>query len=90
MALEANIELTICDEAEAQGWFQRKVSWIGRKSAPDRVFIKNGRTVWIEFKRPGKRPTVPQSREADRMRKAGAEVYWCDDIPEGRRILELR
>ncbi len=86
---ESYIELNAVDEAEAVGWWCRKVVWQGRRSAPDRVFAKGGRVVWIEFKRPGERPTVAQSREHDRMRAAGMEVYWCDDLNEARKILGL-
>lgn len=86
---ESYIELNIVDEAVAAGWWCRKVQWVGRRAAPDRVFAKVGRVVWIEFKRPGERPTLAQTRQHIEMRAAGMEVYWCDDLDVGRKILGL-
>lgn len=87
---ESYIELNVVSESEGAGWWCRKVQWGGRRSAPDRVFAKKGRVVWIEFKRPGERPTTVQTREHERMRAAGMEVYWCDDLDTARKILGLR
>lgn len=87
--LEAGVEIPVVRRAEAAGWFVRKVSWIGRKSAPDRVFAKSGRTVWIEFKRPGETPTLLQLEEHKRMRLAGMEVHVCDSALDALRILQL-
>lgn len=87
--LESSIEGVVVTRAEAAGWFQRKVAWLGRKGAPDRVFIKDGRTVWIEFKRPGEAPRLSQVLEHDRMRAGGAEVHSVDSIAQGLRILDL-
>lgn len=86
---ESYIELNAVAEAEAKGWWCRKVVWQGRRSAPDRVFAKGGRVVWIEFKRPDKFPTLAQNREHDRMREAGMEVFWCNDLDVARKILRL-
>ena len=87
--IEAAVELPVVRRAEKAGWFVRKVGWIGRVGAPDRVFIKDGRTVWIEFKSPGERPKLAQMLEHDRMKAAGAEVYWCDTAFEAMRILGI-
>lgn len=90
MAAEDIIEETVANIAEAQGWFQRKVHWgINRRGAPDRVFIKGGRTVWIEFKDDAT-PGLLQNREHRRMRDAGAELHVVDNIEDGLRILGLR
>lgn len=86
---EDEIESTVVSDAERHGWFQRKVSWIGRKGAPDRVFAKGGRTVWIEFKMRGEKPRADQEDEHAKMRAAGMEVYAVDSIRAGRRVLEL-
>jgi hypothetical protein len=67
--------------AEAHDWFVRKVQWgKGRRSAPDRVFIKDGRVVWIEFKARGEGPDALQVKEHKKMRAAGAELYVCDNL----------
>lgn len=76
--IESSLEDWACDRAQDDGWFVRKLKWIGRRNAPDRLFVKAGRVVFIEFKRPGGEARATQVREADRLTKAGAEVYVVD------------
>ncbi len=89
MELEVSIEGQCIKLAENGGWFTRKVAWRGRRSAPDDVFIKPNRTVWIEFKKPGtgKRSEL-QKREHVRMKAAGAEIWvQVDSVNQFRDIL---
>lgn len=89
--MEIEVENTVANKAEKAGWFQRKVHWgVNRKGAPDRVFIKDGRVVWIEFKDRNEEPNPQQEREHKRMRDAGAELYVVDTVREGLRILGIR
>jgi hypothetical protein len=87
--MEKGVEMPVVRRAEKAGWFVRKVQWPGRIGAPDRVFIKDGRVVWIEFKDAGKRPRKSQELEHDRMKAAGAEIYWCDNVLEALQILGI-
>lgn len=87
MTLESDIELSLVAWAEDHGWEVRKVKWIGRDGAPDRVFFGHGHTVWIETKRPGELPRANQVREHRRMAKGGAKVHVVDDIEDGIAIL---
>ncbi len=80
MAHEAAIEKPCVKRAKANGWFVRKLKWVGRRGAMDRVFIKGIRTVWVEFKDPDGVLAELQKREIARMRKAGAEVHVIDTI----------
>lgn len=86
---EKAVEMPVVARAEKAGYFVRKVQWPGRIGAPDRVFIKDGRVVWIEFKDAGKRPRKSQELEHDRMKAAGAEIYWCDNVLEALQILGI-
>jgi hypothetical protein len=85
--VEKAVEMPVVVRAERAGWFVRKCQWASRIGAPDRVFIKGGRTVWIEFKDEGKVPRLSQTLEHDRMRAAGAEVYVCDKASDALQIL---
>ena len=72
--VEADIELAAVAWAKANGVFCRKVQWIGRRNAPDRLFgVRHG--VFVEFKRPGARLRMGQLKEIDRMRAAGIEAH---------------
>lgn len=75
--------------AEDNFWLVRKVSWIGRRAAPDRLFAQRGRVVLIEFKRPGEGATLQQKREHRRFREAGIEVHVCDSILSAMTVLKL-
>ena len=87
--VEDTIESTVVGKAERAGWFTRKVAWTGRTSAPDRVFIKDGRTVWIEFKRAKKKAVGLQAKEGQEMMDHGAEWHSVNTIADGLRILGL-
>lgn len=80
---ESVIEGSVCAHSEMNGWLVRKLSWIGRRGAPDRLFMKGGRALFIEFKATGEKPDPLQVREIERMRKAGMEVHVIDDIEVG-------
>ena len=84
---EASIELAAVAWAERRGWLVRKLKWIGRRNAPDRLFARAGRVVLIEFKRPDEQPRVTQSREHRRLRDAGVEVHVVDDLAQFLRVI---
>lgn len=59
----------------------RKVSWIGRSHAPDRVVFFKG--VWfVELKRPRATARAGQIREHSRMRQHGAAVFVINTIEQ--------
>ena len=68
----------------------RKVKWIGRDGAPDRLILANG-GIWAELKAPGEKPRVNQVIEHKKMRAAGMRVEIIDS-PEGvdRLVEELK
>lgn len=86
--LESRIEQKVQEFAEANGWLVRKLKWIGRRAAPDRLYIRAGRVVFAEFKQKGKLPDPLQAREHKRMREHGAEVVVIDSIEQGEAYFE--
>lgn len=89
IARESTVEEECCKLATSQGWLNRKVEWVGSRDAPDRVFIKDGRTIWVEFKAPGKEARDTQRIEHNKMRKFGATVYVVDNVSDFRKALTL-
>ena len=67
-------------KAKAAGWFVRPLCWTGSRDAPDRFFLKDGRTVLIEFKSPGVKPRPGQVNEIAEIKRHGGEVYVCDTV----------
>lgn len=55
----------------------RKVKWIGRDGAPDRLILADG-GIWVELKAPGKLPRANQVNELEALTKAGMLAYVID------------
>lgn len=84
---ESKIEEHLVNEAKALGGEVRKVKWIGRRGAPDRLLmlpsyrrLSLGSTVWVELKATGEVPKAHQLREHKRMRDMGQRVEVIDSI----------
>jgi len=87
---ESVIERKVCDKATADGWYVRKYTTPARRSAPDRIFIKAGRVVFIEFKRDEDiGPTPAQARELQALREAGVEAYCCGSVGSALTVLGI-
>ena len=83
---ESTIESHLVQRVKALGGEVRKVKWIGRNSAPDRIVMLPENSFWAELKAPGEKPTKAQSREHERMRKMGQRIEIIDSL---ERIEEL-
>lgn len=65
----------------------RKVKWIGRDGAPDRLILANG-GIWVELKAPGKTPRANQKIELEALAKAGMTAYCIDSIQQIDELIE--
>lgn len=77
----------------------RKVKWIGRRSAPDRLVMLPevdtcgpaghipARQVWIELKATDEKATPAQAREHAVMRKFGLQVEVVDSLERVDEVL---
>lgn len=86
----SGIEDPVCTFADRQGWLVRKLQWRGRDGAPDDIFIRQGRVVFIEFKRPGRGSegrSTSQIQESKHLVNHGAEYYVVDSFEHGCDIL---
>jgi hypothetical protein len=88
---ESEIEKYLVKKVKALGGEVRKVKWIGRRGAPDRLVMLPrwldpkrlndiGRTIWVELKATGKVAEPHQLREHVRMRRVGQRVVVIDSI----------
>lgn len=92
MVRESTVEDYLVRRVKECGGETRKVKWIGRNKAPDRVVmgVVNSSCwpiVWVELKRPGGAAKFPsnaheegQWREHERMRKLGQLVVVIDSF----------
>lgn len=77
---ESEIEKYLVERVKALGGEVRKVRWVGRNGAPDRLVMLPGRTVWVELKAPGEKCRPHRVREHERMRRMGQVVLVVDSF----------
>lgn len=92
MIRESDIEKYLVKRVKALGGEVRKVKWIGRRGAPDRIVMFyhpmfGGLTFWIELKAPGEKVKPHQAREHDRMRAMGQRVVVVDSFERADEVL---
>ncbi len=86
---EREVEAYLVRRVKESGGDTRKVKWVGRVGAPDRLVLISGWHYLVEVKKPkGGLLEAHQVREHERLRDAGFEVYmaWTkeevDALPE--------
>lgn len=81
--LERTIEDACLRRANKNGWMSRKMNGMGFNSWPDRLFIApNGDHIYVEFKRPGQKPTTKQLALHKRMTQQGCTVLVVDNTQD--------
>jgi hypothetical protein len=79
MGPEAKIEAYLKKRVLADGGRIRKMTWPGRRGAPDRMVWWPGPDLFlVELKAPGKKPTKQQEREHALLRADGFSVAVID------------
>lgn len=94
---ERDIERHLVTRVKALGGEVRKVQWIGRRGAPDRLVMlpfhsRSGRwsacpAIWVELKAPGQRAKAYQLREHARMMAMGQQVVVIDSFTAVEELL---
>lgn len=88
MTLESKIEDYLIDCCKKQSMLLRKVQWIGRRAAPDRIIISAGQVVFVELKKHGEKLKAHQAREIERLRSEDANVAVIDSKEKIDTLLE--
>lgn len=99
--LERQVEAALIKRVKELGGEVRKVQWIGRASAPDRLvmlpreaYIDDAHScIWVEVKNPNTIKTFPadareraQAREHKRMRAMGQRVEVIGTLEQIERL----
>ena len=90
MAAESNLESRVVGLIKGRKGHTRKVKWIGRRGAPDRlVWIPKWRRpeLW-ELKAPGEPLKPHQAREHQRLKRMGITCRKIDSYDQARGLLE--
>lgn len=86
--LERDIERKVCQYAKSKGWIHFKFVSPGNNGVPDRILMRDGKVIFIEFKATGERPTVLQAAQHRRLRASGMMVHVIDSIAGGEKLMD--
>jgi hypothetical protein len=75
---ESQIEKAVCAFAKAHGVSAIKLSGANDRGKADRMFMRDGKVIFIEFKAAGKRPTALQERFLRLRQEDGFIALWVD------------
>ncbi len=85
---ESRIETDVCVYARSRGWLALKFVSPGASGVPDRLFIKQGRMIFVEFKT-ATGTISPLQRHWHRLLEFhGFAVHIVNDIDAGKTLLD--
>lgn len=87
MMTEAQLERKVVEFCRGYKLLTYKFSSPAHRGVPDRIILYHGRALFLELKRPGKKPTKLQERELEELRAAGCAAHWADNFETARDII---
>jgi Holliday junction resolvase len=84
---ESDIEKKCSQLSKNAGFITYKFVSPNNKAVPDRIFIKGGNVLFVEFKQKGKEPTKLQYKVISEMCLAGAKVFVIEDIASFKNLI---
>ena len=85
---ESTIERAVCAYAKSKGCLVMKLAGPNQNGQPDRMFIRNRKVLFIEFKAPGEDLSPLQRKWFNDLQWQGMTVWVCDDIEEGKQAID--
>lgn len=76
--IENDVETYLYKQAKKNDILCYKFTAPSTRGVPDRILIGNGKTIFLELKRPGEKPRKLQFAIHKRMREHGATVFVAD------------
>lgn len=73
--MESKIQAKIKARFEQAGWIVVKLIQTNCNGIPDLMCLKGGKTVFVEVKQPGKKPTELQQFRHDQLTQNGFQVF---------------
>lgn len=77
--MESKIQSKIKAKFERSGWMVVKLIKTNCNGIPDLMCLKNGKTIFVEVKQPGKAPTELQLYRHKELMAKGFEVWVLTD-----------
>lgn len=69
------------------GWLVIRLTHVSPSGMPDLIAHKDGKTVYIEVKRPGKKPEPLQEYQHRQLHRAGIQVYVLDSVEQAKNFV---
>jgi hypothetical protein len=85
---ESTIEKAVTAHAKKLGWMSLKLSGAHDRGKPDRMYLRRGVAVFVEFKAPGKLPTALQMKWLKDLYTEGFTTTWCDNAEIGKQLFD--
>lgn len=86
--LESTIENKVTKYAEKLGWLSFKFTSPSSRGVPDRIYMRDGVTFFIEYKQQGKLLRTLQQFRKKQIEQHGVSVYMVDSIAAGKRLFD--
>ncbi len=80
MKLEKDLETAVIEHCKFRGLLTYKFVSPAHRGVPDRIICGRGKTMFIELKRRGQKPTPLQERELKRLADVGVYADWSDRL----------
>jgi hypothetical protein len=87
---ESVVEKHLVSRIASLGGMTRKLKWVGKRGAPDRLVILHGHVYFIELKRPKGTPDPLQVLELARINNHGGTAITLDSVEAIDNWLHLR
>ena len=81
--LEKDVEGPVRKAAIKNGWLVYKWCSVNNRSVPDRIFIKEGKCYFVEFKALNKQLTPAQADIAEDLKREGMAAIMIDCVADG-------
>ena len=80
--LESAIQSKVIKELEAHGWYVIKLMQTNKNGIPDLIAHKEGRTTYMEIKRPNLKPTPLQDLRHREIKSHGIMVHTIRSVSD--------
>lgn len=86
---EKTIEKRICEYAKSKGCMVFKLASMNNRGQPDRMFLFQGRALFLEIKSTGKKPSDLQRSVIKKLRENGFIADWTDNTEKGISVVNM-
>lgn len=84
---ESEIEKRVCAHAKTKGWLAYKFVSPSNRGVPDRLLLRNGVCIFIEFKAEGKKATKLQQKVMSRIEDQEFDCHLVDSVEFGIEVI---